>query len=104
MTVYVDQFPWSDGKWGDGGHMLASDLDELHAMAARLGLKRAWFQGQSTFAHYDLTSSKRTLALAAGVTEIEIGEIPDDGLMRRRDGRYERRCDRKMRRADEAAA
>jgi hypothetical protein len=66
--------------------MLASDLDELHAMASRIGLKRAWFQGDSTFAHYDLTASKRRLAVAAGAMEIEAGEIPDDVLMRRRDG------------------
>ena len=99
MTVYVDQLPsrgW--GKWDGGAHMLTSDLAELHAIAERIGLKRAWFQDR-TFAHYDLTASKRTLALAAGAIPIELGEIPDDVLMRCKDGTYERRCDRKARRA-----
>lgn len=103
MTVYVDEFPWDDGKWAGGGHMLANDLDELHALAASIGLKRSWFQGQSTFAHYDLTRSKRKLALERGATDIEIGEIPDDVLMRCKDGSYERRNDRQARRAAEAA-
>lgn len=76
MTIYVDQFPWSDGKWGKGGHMLTTDLDELHALAAKIGLKRSWFQSESRFAHYDLTASKRKLAIANGAVEIEAGEIP----------------------------
>lgn len=39
-------------------------LEELHAMAERIGLKRAWFQNDyGTHPHYDLVPSKRTLAL-----------------------------------------
>lgn len=93
--VYVDKLPargW--GRWNDGAHMLANDLDALHAMADRIGLRREWFQGESTFAHYDLTASKRRLAVAAGAIEIGLGEIPEDVLMRCADGSYERRCDR----------
>jgi hypothetical protein len=89
--VYVDELPargW--GRWNGGAHMLANDLEALHAMAARIGLKRAWFQGDKTFAHYDLTASKRALAVAAGATEIELGELPDDVLMRNDDGSFER--------------
>jgi hypothetical protein len=78
--------------------MLANDIDALHEMADRIGLKRAWFQGESTFAHYDLTASKRALALAAGAVEIGLGEIPDDVLMRCQGGTWERRCDRIARR------
>lgn len=97
MTVYVDQFPgtgWE--KWQGGGHMLATDLEELHAMADRIGLRRAWFQDK-TFPHYDLTASKRRLALVAGAAAIEIGEIPDGVLMRCRDGSYETRGERRAR-------
>lgn len=97
-SVYVDTLPAGWGRWSGGAHMLANDLDALHAMADRLGLKRAWFQGDTTFAHYDLTASKRKLAVAAGAVEIELGELPDDVLMRREDGSYERRCDRIARR------
>ena len=95
----MDQFPAGWGKWTGGGHMLANDLDALHGMAARIGLKRAWFQGDKTFAHYDVQASKRRLAVAAGAVEIELGELPDDVLMlNRENGTYERRCDRLARR------
>jgi hypothetical protein len=66
-------------------------------MADRIGLRRSWFQGRSTFAHYDLTASKRRLALDAGARPIDLGEIPDDILMLREPGTYERRCDRDAR-------
>lgn len=94
--IYVDELPSSGwGRWNGGAHMMANDLDALHAMAVKIGLKRAWFQGESTFAHYDLTASKRRLAVAAGAVEIGLGDIPEDVLMlRRSDGTYERRCDR----------
>lgn len=100
MTVYVDQFPEGWGKWTGGGHMLGTDIDELHEMASAMGLRRSWFQGKGTFPHYDLTASKRSFAIRQGAVEIEIGEIPDDVLMLRRDtGEYERRSDRKARQA-----
>jgi Protein of unknown function (DUF4031) len=94
VTVYVDKFPSGWGKWSGGGHMLTSDLDELHAMADRIGLKRSWFQGDKTFAHYDVQARKRALAVSAGAVEIEWGEIPDDVLVRNDDGTYETRAAR----------
>jgi hypothetical protein len=81
--------------------MLANDIDELHTMAKRIGLKRAWFQSNETFAHYDVTANKRELALKAGAVPIDIGDLPDDVLMRRTDGTYEKRCDRIARRKAE---
>jgi hypothetical protein len=59
MTIYVDTFPSGWGRWSGGGHMLGSDLDELHAMAAKIGLERAWFQGETTFAHYETRAERR---------------------------------------------
>lgn len=50
-------------------HMLADTTDELHAMADRMGLKRAWFQPKS-FPHYDLSQSKRKQAICLGAVEI----------------------------------
>lgn len=44
----------------------ADDLAELHAFAQRIGLRRPWFQEHHLAPHYDLTASKRILALAAG--------------------------------------
>lgn len=101
MTVYVDRLPsqgW--GRWNGGAHMLATDLQELHDLAAAIGLRRDWFQDHTTFAHYDLTASKRTLAVARGATEIELGDIPADVLMRNADGTYEQWCVRMARLAE----
>ncbi len=76
MTVYVDNaFVYGDwGKWSGGGHLQADTPSELHEMAARLGLQRSWFQSRSErpeLDHYDLTRSKRTLAL-------KLGAVPED--------------------------
>ncbi len=78
MSVYVDDaFVHADwGKWSGGGHLQADTPRELHEMAARLGLKRSWFQSRPErpeLDHYDLTRSKRTLAL-------KLGAVPEDAL------------------------
>jgi hypothetical protein len=78
MAVYVDDaFVHGDwGKWTGGGHLQADTLDELHAFAESLGLKRPWFQsrpGRPWNDHYDLTRSKRALAL-------RLGAIAEDAL------------------------
>ena len=74
MSVYVDDaFVGGDwGKWIGGGHLQADTADELHEFAARLGLKRSWFQskpGRPEYDHYDLTRSKRDLALRIGAID-----------------------------------
>lgn len=73
MTVYVDQIQ----QWpttircfkGGSCHLWADTLDELHAFAARIGLKRGWFQEHRIMPHYDLTPARRERALAAGAQE-----------------------------------
>ena len=42
------------------------DVEELHAFAARLGLRRAWFQRD----HYDLPPHGRAAAVALGAEEV----------------------------------
>lgn len=69
--IMVDEFR----KWGitgircfqHGSCHLTTDgqLDELHAFAARIGLRRGWFQVHGT-PHYDLTPARRAKALALG--------------------------------------
>lgn len=70
MSVYVDyQFPTRPtGKWPfkSACHMTADTFSELHKMADKLELKRAWFQNHPRFPHYDLTSTKRRLAIEMG--------------------------------------
>lgn len=82
MTVYVDDFrvPARVGRlsarWS---HLVADDRDELHAFAAQLGLRRAWFQDKGDHRwHYDVTDAKRAEAIRLGarpVTLREMGEL-----------------------------
>lgn len=66
MSVYVDEIrTYRTGRWC---HMTADTEPELHVMAARIGLKRAWFQDTS-IPHYDLRPSKRELAVQHGARE-----------------------------------
>lgn len=69
MTVYVDElrrYPWGPACLRAGACHLAADTEEeLHAFAARIGMRRAWFQPRSS-PHYDLTGSRRAAALEAG--------------------------------------
>jgi hypothetical protein len=84
MSVYVDHaFAYGEwGRWSGGGHLQADTPEELHAFAARLGLRREWFQskpGRPENDHYDLTHAGRARAL-------ELGAIAEDrrGGTRRR--------------------
>ena len=74
MTVYVDQLrntaPSRAWPFTMAAHMLADSVDELHAFATRLGMKRAWFQRGST-PHYDLTASRHKLALELGAVRLD---------------------------------
>lgn len=68
MTVYVDEpiWPFRGQKYC---HMFTDgDLSELHALADKIGLKRAWFQNPrpGDHPHYDLSPVKRALALQNG--------------------------------------
>jgi hypothetical protein len=59
------------------------DVDRLHAFAARLGLKRAWFQAGSR-PHYDLTAGRRREALRLGAFFVLAKHQARDTLARRR--------------------
>lgn len=52
-------------------HMTADTRAELDEMAVRIGLRRSWIQHPGTWKeHYDLTKSKRALAVKAGALEV----------------------------------
>lgn len=97
MTVYVDDFRILTtvgrvrGRWS---HLIADTEDELHAFAARLGLRRAWFQDPrvdrkgafgpakpGSYAaecwHYDVTESKRQAAIRLGARPLSWRDLPD---------------------------
>lgn len=69
MSVFVD--PLIDYGWrlGPSCHLYADTVEELHSFAARLGLRREWFQDKPYFPHYDLTSKKRALAVKCGAIQ-----------------------------------
>lgn len=73
MPVYVDPMrrciPNKNWKWDKSCHMFADDLEELHNMAEKIGLKRGWFQ-DGRLPHYDLTPNKRKQAIQHGANEV----------------------------------
>ena len=74
MSVYVDDMRADFGRM-KMCHMIADTLEELHAMADRIGVARKWFQDPETMPkvsspHYDIALSKRALAVQFGAVEI----------------------------------
>lgn len=76
--IYVDELVDYGVKYGRAGpewcHMTADTLGELHDFAAKLGLKREWFQDKQNHPHYDLTRNKRYQAVKLGAVEETIYE------------------------------
>lgn len=98
MTVYVDDvyIRATVGSTTSRWCHLFSDQDdpaELHALAERIGLRRAWFQPgrrpgdgspDPTKDHYDVSEEARARAVAAGAVEISSHEGGRLRLARRR--------------------
>ena len=75
MTIYVDQLT-RHGKIHWSHMMTDGDIEELHAMAARLGLKRSWFQDKNPrYPHYDVQSRLRALAIKFGAVAVNSDEL-----------------------------
>ena len=51
-----------------------TSLEELHAFAVSIGLKRHWFQDYSILPHYDLTEYMRMKAILKGAVELNVEE------------------------------
>ena len=72
MPVYVDplmNFGWKlRGREIPNCHMFTDEIDltALHELAAKIGMKRAWFQDKWSAPHYDLTPNRRADAIEAG--------------------------------------
>lgn len=78
MSVYVDDMyllPMGHLNRMKMSHMAADTLEELHAMADRIGVARRWFQDKPNHPHYDVSISKRTLAVKFGAKEITMQEL-----------------------------
>lgn len=84
MAIYVDEIFTATPRTPQARrygirwcHMTtdSSDLEELHRFALSIGLKREHFQNHATLPHYDLTPSKRNLAVSKGAIELTSAEI-----------------------------
>lgn len=68
--------PKKKGKWS---HLVASDIQTLHAFAEKLGLKRCWFQNKTKKGkkqpHYDLSESLVEKAKANGAILVSRKEL-----------------------------
>jgi hypothetical protein len=86
--VYVDQpfdarIFYRDGATARTGarhghkwcHLFADTEEELHAMAAAIGMRRSWFQNKPGFPHYDLVMSRRKHAVSLGAVEVDLADF-----------------------------
>lgn len=83
MTVYVDEpqsyppdmiAPAARRYGVEWSHLWADDVEELHAFAKRIHLKRGWFQNRPRFPHYDVVPTIRQVALSHGAEQLEVGD------------------------------
>jgi len=75
MAIVVDElreYPGVELPFTAWCHMTTDgSFDELHEFAARLGLRRAWFQRD----HYDLPPHGRAAAVALGAEQVTTREL-----------------------------
>jgi hypothetical protein len=98
MTIYVDDahLPATVGRHTSSWcHLTADTQQELHEFAARLGLKRSYFQPgkpiggkPSPFWHYDVTAGMRVKSIGIGAQPTPWREMPD--IMRAREAARQR--------------
>jgi Protein of unknown function (DUF4031) len=82
-----------DSRWS---HLFADTQEELHQLAAKLGLRRSYFQpgrprgdgSPSPHWHYDLTADKRQQAIRLGAQPVTSREVIE--IIRAREARAER--------------
>ncbi len=74
MSVYVDNIAPRGWKLGPSCHLIGDSLEELHAFAQRIGMRREWFQPKSS-PHYDLTASRRQRAVECGAIPLSRGDF-----------------------------
>lgn len=79
MAIMVDEAIWPY-RGTLYAHMMSDQpgqagLDELHAFAAALGLKRTWFQNKPGHPHYDISQNMRRLAIRKGAQPVTGTEL-----------------------------
>ena len=84
MTVYVDDMKAQYGRMVMC-HMIADSTEELNNMAGSIGVSERWIQNFGTWKeHYDISLTKRKLAIDAGAKEVTMGQLSQ--MLRRRRG------------------
>lgn len=73
MSVYVDRPRHPLGRMLMC-HMAADTLEELHAMAVRLGVEKH-FQNKPSAPHYDICKANRDRAIAFGAVEVSSRQL-----------------------------
>lgn len=79
MSIYIDPltkcWPVKSGGWNwlQSCHMIADSASELIEFAKSIGLKEEWLQKRPSGKdqHFDLTQSKRKLAVEGGAVELD---------------------------------
>ena len=74
MSVYIDDYN-AQFRGMTMCHMIADTMDELYAMADRIGLKRQYCHDGT---HFDVCLSRKKLALQYGAIEVttqQLGKI-----------------------------
>lgn len=95
MAILVDPAVYKDKGGTPFAHMMSDaekrddEIAELNRMADNIGLKREWLQNDPYHPHYDVTRSKRAMAIRHGAKEVTSQEMV---LMNRE--RHERRLAR----------
>jgi Protein of unknown function (DUF4031) len=76
MTVYIDGARNGFGRMVMC-HMVADTPEELHEISQAIGLKKQWYQSpaKASFPHYDLSLTRRALAIAKGAKELTRQEL-----------------------------
>jgi hypothetical protein len=79
VTVYVDsmRMPARVGRiQANWSHLTADTTEELLAFAEKLGLRASWIQnpGHTWKEHFDVTDTKRALAIRLGAQPITMRE------------------------------
>ncbi|MBR9766147.1 MAG: DUF4031 domain-containing protein [Rhodobacteraceae bacterium] len=75
MAVYVDNMRANFGRM-KMCHMIADTSEELLAMADKIGVSRRWLQKPDSHQeHFDISLSKRRLAVKAGAIEVSVMDL-----------------------------
>lgn len=76
--VYIDT-PTAYNHRGKFSHMMSEDINALHILANRIGVKKCWFENKRGMnrPHYDVKVDYYEAALAAGAIPLTLREFSE---------------------------